>query len=440
MSNHDVLDPRDIVPDEAEQLRTSGHRLPVELEELLAAAQEAGDADALRDLLPRLHEEAVLIPRWPYVEPDDLDGILARSPGTGAAPRQAPDQEALRDRIAGAWLGRSAGCCVGKPVEGLTPEQIRRYLRAADAWPLTTYVPLLETLPEGIDKLNPSWTDATLGRVDGMPRDDDTDYTILGLHLLERYGEGFTCADVAREWLDKLPFTQTFTAERIAYRNIVSGVPVEEAARVENPYREWIGALIRADVFGYVSPGDPERAARLAYQDASLSHRGNGIYGEMWAAALVAGALTADTVREALELSLPWLPSGSRLADAVMSVVEIHASGRSWDEAIAWIDESYRDYSWVHTLSNAAVITAGLLWGGDDFAAAVGLTVQAGYDTDSAGATVGSVVGAVLGAQRLPGHLIDPLHDRVRSAVRGYDGSRISELADRTLALATAAR
>jgi ADP-ribosylglycohydrolase len=66
----------------------------------------------------------------------------------------------------------------------------------------------------------------------------------------------------------------------------------------------------------------------------------------------------------------------------------------------------------------------------------VGLTVQGGWDTDSNAATAGSVVGTVLGATRLPAHFINPLHDRTRSAVFGYDNSRISDLARRTTNLA----
>ncbi|GAA3501272.1 hypothetical protein GCM10019016_083790 [Streptomyces prasinosporus] len=58
-----------------------------------------------------------------------------------------------------------------------------------------------------------------------------------------------------------------------------------------------IGALIRADVHGWVSPGAPRRAAALARKDAVLSHTGNGVYGAMWAAALVAAAFTAPTPR-----------------------------------------------------------------------------------------------------------------------------------------------
>lgn len=78
---------------------------------------------------------------------------------------------------------------------------------------------------------------------------------------------------------------------------------------------------------------------------------------------------------------------------------------------------------------------AALLWGGDDLALTLGLGVQAGLDTDSATATIGSVIGAVHGAAALPSHLVEPLSDRISSAVRGYDNSRISELAGRTFEL-----
>lgn len=90
----------------------------------------------------------------------------------------------------------------------------------------------------------------------------------------------------------------------------------------------------------------------------------------------------------------------------------------------------------MHTISNAALIAAGLLWG--DYATTVGLTVQGGWDTASNGATAGSVAGVILGASGLPSHLIEPLKDRTRSALFGYDNSRISELAHRTLRLAQA--
>jgi hypothetical protein len=56
-------------------------------------------------------------------------------------------------------------------------------------------------------------------------------------------------------------------------------------------------------------------------------------------------------------------------------------------------------------------------------------------DTNSNGATAGSVAGTVLRAAAVPPRFTEPLHDRTRSAVFGYDNSRISELARRTMRL-----
>ena len=77
-----------------------------------------------------------------------------------------------------------------------------------------------------------------------------------------------------------------------------------------------------------------------------------------------------------------------------------------WEQALERIQGRYGHYSWVHTINNAAAVSAGLLWGDGDYTATVGLTVQAGWDTDSNGATAGSVAGVLLGAAALPGHFI----------------------------------
>jgi hypothetical protein len=55
--------------------------------------------------------------------------------------------------------------------------------------------------------------------------------------------------------------------------------------------------------------------------------------------------------------------------------------------------------------------------------------IESGYDISSVEADL---------AATLPRHFIEPLEDRTRSAVFGYDNSRISELASRTTALAEA--
>ena len=426
---HDVLDDRDLVPDEAQQLLHSGY--PVA--DLLVAARHAS-AVADYEGLARIRRQLAAVERdstWPYVEPDD-DATLCSLADT--LDELSVDERMLPERLRGAWLGRCVGNTMGKPVEGLTRDEVHRYLAAVGQWPQTGYVPLLDVLPEGVSHLHESAPFASAGRFTDVPRDDDIDWTILGLWLHEQHGADLTTDDVARAWLDKLPFTQTFTAERAAYRNLVRGLPPERAAQADNPYREWIGALIRGDAFGMTRPGRPGAAARAALADARLSHVGNGIYGELWDAALMAAALAVATPRQALDVAIAVVPRGSRLFAAVQGVLEIHADGATAMDALAWVDAELGHYNWVHTVNNAALISIGLLWG-TDFRSGVALAISGGRDTDSTGATVGGVLGALGGAGVIPADLVGTTHVHVRSSIPGFDRIKIAELADRTAAL-----
>ncbi|MFF4526669.1 ADP-ribosylglycohydrolase family protein [Streptomyces bluensis] len=347
----------------------------------------------------------------------------------------------LADRVLGGWLGRVAGNMLGKPVEQgdhWTRARIDRYLRQAGALPLTDYLP--EPADDG-DRLalRPEWRQCVRGRVHGSCRDDDVDYAILGLDLLETYGFGFTTGQVGELWLLRLPYLQTFTAERAAYRNLANGLEPPLTATYDNPYQEWIGALIRADVYGWTCPGLPRQAAALARRDAVLSHTGNGVYGAMWAAALIAAAFTAPTVRSALDTALTVIPAGSRLARTVRRVLSLHETGLGWEDTLVTLSEETSGLGWIHTIPNVAVFTAGLLYGDGDFTRTIALTVRGGLDTDSNGATAGSVAGVLCGAEAIPPQWKDPLEDTVRSAVFGFDGVRISELAERTVRLARTA-
>lgn len=173
--------------------------------------------------------------------------------------------------------------------------------------------------------------------------DDDINYTVLALMMLEKAGAALSTEDVGRAWLSWLPAGVTFTAERAAYPTLLNRAPqwfvfgaepgfdVSECA--ENGFNDWIGAQIRADLYGWVCPGDPKRAAALARQDAALSHRDEGIYGAMFVAALGAAIPVAGSLEAAVDRALEEIPDDSDCADAVRRGREL-AGQPGGDQAI----------------------------------------------------------------------------------------------------------
>jgi ADP-ribosylglycohydrolase len=376
---------------------------------------------------------------FPYQEPSHLESIRRLRPNGPRRITHDLSGDALYDHIYGAWLGRCAGCTLGKPVEGWPREKIRRYLEAAAAYPLSSYFPVIDPFPPDL-ALHANWSETALGRVCFMARDDDIDYTILGLHILEQHGRDFGAHDVGTEWLFNLPYARTYTAEIVAYRNLVMGLRPPHTATYRNPFREWIGAQIRADAWGYANPGHPERAAEYAFRDASLSHTGNGIYGAMWAAAAIAGAFVTDDPRQIIQIANSEIPATCRLVEAVNRAVEAAERFATWEDA--WdhlmVGLGYGQYHGAHVINNTLLIVLGLLHGKGDFGRSICIAVMGGFDTDCTGATLGSILGARIGASALPVAWIGPLNDTLKSAVFGYDNSRISLLAQRIAAIAAA--
>lgn len=373
---------------------------------------------------------------FPYDEPSDLECIRAARPATSTAlPAFRLTDAELCDRAYGAWLGRVSGCLLGKPVEGWRRPRMWGYLRDTGRFPLSGYFSL-DAPAEIREKYEVRADRCFIETVEAMPEDDDTNYTTTGLAILKTHGRNFTPADVARFWLNEIPILHTCTAERVAYRNLCLLVPPPASASFRNPYREWIGAQIRADFWGYAAPGNPELAAEFAWRDACVSHVKNGIYGEMWAAAMIAAAWVTADLNAILEAGLAQIPARCRLGDAVRRVMAWHREGLEYDTACERIHQEWnenRAHDWCHTISNAMVVTLGLLWGERRFGDSLTRAVQACFDTDCNGATVGSIVGLIHGAGEVPREWTAPFNDTLLTGVTGYHRVRLQDLAEETV-------
>jgi len=395
-------------------------------------ARRGLSAAGLERLWPRL--EGLKVRRgFGFQEPSALSAIRAQRPRRRRKAAKMARSRVIEDKVHGAWLGRAAGCLLGKPVEGRGREWIERWLRQTDAFPLDDYFAYVESPPEEFSRFGrPS--PVLRPFIHGMARDDDMDYPILGLDVLEGHGPAFTSEQVIDRWLLRLPYHCVYTAERVAYANRVAGLPVPQTATVRNPFREWIGAQIRADVWGWVSPARPQQAAELAFRDAQISHVKNGIYGEMFVAAMLAAAFVTDDVREIIGTGLGEIPQACRLRAAVDLCLKTYDREDCWSDAWDAVMAEVGHYHGVHTINNACLVVLALLYGEGDFARTICLAVQGGLDTDCNGATAGSIAGVMLGAAALPHKWTAPLNDRLTSMVAGFHDSRISNLAERTIA------
>ncbi len=417
-----------VLADKAEQ----GHVVTGLADELAAVPDSydalLGFADRLSGLPPR--------DDWPWVEPSDLAGIrLAADPARRREPLLVRTDE-VAARIETAFLARVSGCILGKPFEyDPTLDELRAVLEPAGEWPLRDYVTAATNA--SLRAPQPQSPELVREQIRHVAEDDDLNYTVLAMLLLEQHGADFTGDDVRALWLRQLPVLATFGPERtqLLAAGVASLGPSTGGrwAEVLNPADEHCGALIRADAYGYACPGNPELAAELAHRDACVTHRRTGVYATM----LVAAALALALVGDAEDRLGPWraalrhIPQESRLAAVVTASLAEVEEASDWLDGYRRIHGRYgefthcRVYQEIGTVLNTARFAR-------DVGDGIGLQVCQGNDTDSFGATAGSYLGALLGPDAFDvAHWTGRFHDDIHLALATCHLRSLSELAQR---------
>lgn len=414
-----------------------------ELQEWLRLACEYGRKDRaeeifreVQDALETAKKSVLTTPPEPGLyarEPNELEKIRALRP---EGPRQLalPGDSELADRMAGAVLGRFAGCLLGVPVEGWAPEPMKQLAKDSGiAFPPEDYWTQVWN-PGGVQYGVSPRSRYTRDGMDGVAVDDDITYTIIGLLILEKYGPDFTTADVGEFWKEHLE--AACTAEWVALENLKKGIPADQAGDIDNPYQQWIGADIRSDPWGWACAGNPEKAAEYAWRDAYLSHRRNGIYGEMFFAAAQAAAFCTDSPEEALRIALTEIPAECTLAEDIRWALDHANEVHNWEDARRLVDERFAGMHAVHTNNNACLTIFGLLLGENDYTKTIGEVVAMGMDNDCTAATAGSILGAVIGSRRIPTHWTRNFHNKVYTYIKGYPELALDDVMNRFLTLA----
>lgn len=305
------------------------------------------------------------------------------------------------DKVYGGWMGKNIGGTLGVPLEG--KKELMNH----------TFYPVLPDEPL---------------------ENDDLDMQLVWLHALEQYGARLTAHELGREWVEHIFFP--FDEYGYALANLRRGIAAPLAGYYNNPFKDCMGSPIRSEIWAMAAPGRPGVAAYYAYQDAIVDHAGGeGVWGEMFFAAIESAAFVESDRDKLLETGMSYIPGDSRTAKALRDLFRWHREGKSWQESRGLILQEYGSSNFTDAPQNIAFTVLGWLYG-ESFGDAILKAVNCGYDTDCTAATLGAILGIIGGRDSLPEEWIKPVGERVvvSPPVKGFPAPKdLDELTRRTM-------
>ncbi|MDR0449938.1 MAG: ADP-ribosylglycohydrolase family protein [Treponema sp.] len=307
-----------------------------------------------------------------------------------------------KDKVAGCWAGKNIGGVLGAPFEG------RRQWNQADFY------------TQDLSK--------------GPPPNDDLDLQIVWLAAVERYGRNVNASILGDYWLSFV--IPNWVEYGTGKANLRAGLEPPMSGFVDNTYKDSCGCFIRSEIWACLAPGLPQLASRYAYEDAIVDHQGEGVFGEIFCAALQSAAFAESDPFKLIDIGLSYIPEGSALARCVKKAAECFRAGIDIKEARKRIHNEAPGTFGIQGIRLKDVVTegnegmatgapgfdapenvgfaiAGWLYGEGDFGKALCLTNACGEDTDCSCATLGALMGIISGASKLPEKWTAPLNDKI---------------------------
>lgn len=268
---------------------------------------------------------------------------------------------------------------------------------------------------------------------------DDTEFALMTVDTILRAGGDFTSADVVAAWMQHVATEDELkrggVSEVEACRNLRRGIRPPDSGRF-NPYYMSDGAAMRSGPIGILCAGDPDRAARLAEIDASISHHMDGIWGAQAVAVAVSLAMVDAGMDEILAAVRQVAPPDSwfrNSLDRAFAIVE----NANYQIAEAWMplhDQLFSTHR--STVAEALPEVFGCLkLEHRSFKSGLLLAANFGRDADTIGAVAGAILGAKYGAKGIPAAWIEKTRypsGTCLSFTRGIDiidyATRLAEL------------
>ncbi|HBF34790.1 TPA: hypothetical protein DDW35_09530, partial [Candidatus Sumerlaeota bacterium] len=347
------------------------------------------------------------------------------------------------------------GCSLGRPfqVEPFTAhpdrkerQEVERWFKGADAWPVESYAPSdSRAASRGLRIIA---IDSSREKIRAMEPDAAFDFWQTVLDMVHNRGVNFTTEHVGQQWLEMLPLAYFPPSESQSSLNVLQehiSVKYEEINQKKtgfdwallagflNPFREDMSARSRGELYGLLCPGMPLKAAELAWRDARFSHTRNGIYGAMFAAALIAATFIESDPSVLVRTALAQIPAESRLAQSIAWLLEAERRHLEWTDCWDEMRGTQPQRLANHVIPNTLVAIMALLYGKKNFDKTLGIAVCGGYNPAANGALVGTVLGVLLGTRGLSPRWTTPLGNTLKSHVLRHENGTFTDCAKRTV-------
>ena len=284
----------------------------------------------------------------------------------------------LYDRLAGCFTGKNIGGTLGMPYEG-------------------------SVIRPGIDFYSP---------VPKHPAaNDDLDLQLVWLRALETHKLNLDQAKMAEIFLQCIDCY--WDEYGVALRNLRDGIAPGASGVHNNFFTCGLGAAIRSEIWGAVFAGAPATAAYYARLDSTIDHSGEGVYAEVFNAALESSILGGADLASSMQIAKSFLPETSRLKKLYDHLDKLWQQSGDFELLYNYIMKNCYSHNFTDVVMNGGFVYSALLAGDGNFEKTILLAVNCAQDADCTAATAGAVIGALIGQQQIPKRWKEVINDKI---------------------------
>lgn len=306
-----------------------------------------------------------------------------------------------RDKVRACWLGKNIGGTLGAPFECI----------------------------RGVYDISYYTHDLSLG----VLPNDDLDLQLVWLNAAEEYGKNVNAEILGEYWISYV--TADWSEYGAGKNNMRYGLMPPISGWYKNHNKDSCGCFIRSEIWACLAPGHPDTAVKYAYEDAICDHAQEGMYAEIYCAALESAAFAVTDREELVSTALSYIPADCAVAGAVRTVFECYEGGKDWKEARKTVLQrypgsfgmlsGYRDQEpepdvpvgslGYDAPSNIGIMMIGWVYGEGDFSRSICIAAGCCEDGDCTAGTLGALLGIIGGTGAIEEKWLKPIGDEIKT-------------------------